>query len=84
MGVGGVSSRIWCVSSQICHLGLSSVGFAAYLVGFGAYPVGFGAYPVGFGPYPVGLGPYPVGFEGKISIGALDISMVASKIQWGY
>ena len=26
-----------------------------------------------FGAYPVGLGAYPVGFEGKISIGALDI-----------
>ena len=49
------------------------IGFAAYPVGFGAYPVGFGAYPVGFGAYPVGLGAYPVGFEGKISIGALDI-----------
>ena len=52
-----------------------SVGFAAYPVGFGAYPVRFGAYPVGFGAYPAGLGAYPVGFEfeGKISIGALDI-----------
>ena len=50
-----------------------SVGFAAYPVGFGAYPVGFGAYPVGLGAYPVELGAYPVGFEGKISIGALDI-----------
>ena len=37
--------------------------------------VRFGAYPVGFGAYPAGLGAYPVGFEfeGKISIGALDI-----------
>ena len=49
------------------------VVFSRICGGFGAYPAGFGAYPVAFGAYPVGLGAYPVGFEGKISIGALDI-----------